>query len=150
MAAEHEFNEHETPATGEIDLASVLSKSRDGALREAQILVRQGNRVVAYKGRQDATVDLRTLPPDSVKAGPRFKGVRLISHDLPLQKFGTSYRIYACASVTPVLEKLQRFGLTLLLLVPLGLLLAALTGYAWARNSLAPLNELLQTIEAVT
>ena len=150
MSAEHEFDEHNFRSAAEADLQAVLNGRHTAALPDPQILVLQGTRVAAYSKSEHATVDLRAVPAALLKAGGGFNDIRIAQHALPVPKFHTVYQVYAGASALPVREQLRRLGLTLLLLVPVGLMLAALSGYAWARSSLAPLSELLFTIEAVT
>src|SRR5271165_5567063 len=59
MASEHELNEHPTAAPGEADLQDILNGMKAAALPDTQILVREGNRLVAYKTGSERAVDLR-------------------------------------------------------------------------------------------
>lgn len=149
MSAQHELNEHKDAAGGERDLQDVLSERRPASVPDTEILVRQGDRQVAYKSGTHATPDLRDVPSAQLRA-TTFRSLRVASRELPLKKFGSKYEIYAAAPTAPVIAKLRHFALLLALLLPFGLALAASAGYALARKSLAPLHDLSSTIEAVT
>ncbi len=149
MSAEHEFTENSTALRGEADLQAVLEERGKAALPDTQILVRQGSREVAYKAGAQSAIDLRAIPANQLQA-KSFHDLRIASRDLPIRKFNSRYQIYAAASTTFVTQRLRRVALTLVLLVPVGLLLAASAGYVLARKSLAPLNDLSTTIESVT
>ena len=118
-------------------------------LPNTQILVRQGDRLVAYKAGAHTTIDLRSIPSSRLKE-KIFGNLRIASRDLPIAKFDSQYQICAATPTTDVDDKLSRFALILAVLVPFGLVLAASAGYALAKKSLAPLHELSSTIEAVT
>src|SRR5271166_1024091 len=92
MAAEHELSEHDTSAPGEKDLQSILNGRRDAALPDTQILVRMGSREVAYKADSSTTVDIRTLPPDFLRAGS-FDSLRVVSRELTIPKFNLNYEV---------------------------------------------------------
>ncbi|MDQ2843894.1 MAG: ATP-binding protein [Acidobacteriota bacterium] len=151
MSAEHELNEHATEPGGDADLQAVLDERQDDAsIASTQILVRQGSRVVAFKGPADQRPDLRSISPGLLKMGATVDGLRIETLELQLPKFGTRYQIYSSAALAPALHHLRRVEQTLLLLIPLGLATAALIGYLLARKSLAPLTELTSTIAAVS
>lgn len=149
MSAEHEMNEHQLPAAGEADLQSVLGERSDTGPSEIEILVRQGSRQVAYRRGAGGPVDLRTVPSNRLR-GKTVDGSRIASRAVAIKKFDSVYEIYAAASSAPVTNRLQRLALTLALLVPIGLVVAAFAGYAVSRKSLAPLNVLSKTIESIT
>lgn len=145
MSAEHEFNEHTTKGAGEADVQSVLNETGTGSLRYTQILIREGKREVAYKGN-----DLRTIGFGSVKNRITLHGLRIAYRELRVPKFHAVYQIYSATTVEPTLGQLEHLRIALLVLVPLGLGLAALAGYLLAQKSLAAIKELARTIDAVT
>jgi len=149
MSSEHELNEHPIAPPGEADLQDILNERRDAALPDIQILVREGSRLVAYKAGSDMAVDLRTLPPDRLRPGS-LKNLRIVYRDIPVPKFHLNYQIYAAASTDVIFGRLNRFALMLIVLVPMGLLLAAAAGFDLSKRALAPLNELSKKIDAVT
>jgi signal transduction histidine kinase len=149
MSAEHELNEHRTQLAGENDLQSVLDEFGTGALTDTQILVRAGDRNVAYSPTPNLGFDLRALPSRRLKAG-KVNGFRIVSGAFRSPKFNTAYQIYSARSTAPVLARIERIRFALLFAVPVGLALAALAGYLLADKSLHPLQELAQTVDSVT
>jgi|GEM_PF-1187904 len=150
MSAEHEFNEHSTKGAGETDVRSVLTETGNASLRHTQILVREGNRRVAYKGSKHSTTDLRTIDLGTLENRVTLRGLRIAYRELRVPKFHAVYQIYSARAIEPALSQLARLRVALLVLVPLGLGLAALAGYLLAQKSLAPIKELARTINAVT
>jgi heavy metal sensor kinase len=150
MSATHELNEHPRQAAGDADLQAVLQEMRDGPLPDTQILVREHSRQVAYKASQGQAVDLRRIAPDWPGNAANWEGVRVAYRELPVSKFATHYQIYAAKAIAPALGELRVLTRLLLLFVPLGLGLAALAGYLLARETLAPLEDLTQAIDAIT
>ncbi len=150
MSATHELNEHSRQAGGDADLQAVLEEMRDGSLPDTQILVREGLRQVVYKPSQHQAADLRRLSAEWLGTPADWEGVRVAYRDLAVPKFGTHYRIYAAKEIAPALGELRLLTRALLLLVPLGLGLAALAGYFLARKTLAPLEDLTRAIDTIT
>lgn len=150
MSATHELLEHSRQAAGDADLRAVLEEMRDGSLPDTQILVREGSRLVAYKSSRHQTTDLRRISLDGLRNASNWEGVRVAYRDLAVSKFGTRYRIYAAKEIAPALGELRLLTRALLLLVPLGLGLAALAGYLLARKTLYPLEDLTRAIDAIT
>ena len=151
MSARHELNEHSTEADGDADLQSVLDEHHDEiSIPSTQLLVRQGSRLVAYKGSTHKQADLRSSPPDRLKSGAVIHGLRLQARELQLPRFRTRYQIYSSAAVAPALRRLKTIQRALFLIVPLGLAAAAFIGYLLAKRSLAPLRELTGTIDAIS
>ena len=149
MAAQHELLEHPSATPGEKDLQEILDGMREASLPDTQILVRQGNRQVAYETGSSAPADLRTISSERLRQGS-YDNLRIAFHELRINKFNLTYEIYAAASTDGIFNRLRRFALVLFILVPLGLLAAAAAGFGLARKALAPLNELSKTIDAVT
>jgi signal transduction histidine kinase len=149
MSAEHELSEHSTKEAGEKDLQSVLDDTGSADLTDTQILVRERNRNAAYKSGSQS-IDLRTVPADSLKNGVTFAALRVATRELQVPKFDTVYQIQAAKPIAPALAELERVRLTLFIMVPIGLGLAGLCGYFLAMRSLRPLNDLAYTIDAVT
>jgi heavy metal sensor kinase len=150
MSADHEFEEQSSKTAGEADLRSVLHGIHDGSLPNTQILVREGRRQVAYKGERPQALDLRTIPPGRLMNGATVNGLRVAQRELLVSKFSARYEIYAAKAIGPALTQLATVRRALLLLVPLGLGLAALAGYVLAQKSLAPLKDLAGTVGAIT
>jgi heavy metal sensor kinase len=140
MSAQHEIAEHSEKQDAETDMQSVLDVTAEDSLPDTQILIREGERIVAYKHPKKGIPDLRT----------KAEGLRIASQQLAVPKFHTTYQIYAAGSLAPVLRKLTIFRWILLIGVPFGLSLAACAGYLLARRALAPLADLTRTIERVT
>jgi signal transduction histidine kinase len=82
--------------------------------------------------------------------GRTLGGFRIASRTFQAKKFNVVYEIYAAKPIGPALIQLQRVKVGLFLFVPIGLGLAGLAGYLLARRSLRPLQELAQTVDAVS
>lgn len=148
---EHEMNESSTKTSGEAELQSVLLEKHNTPLPDTQILVLEGNRQVAYKPDElPTTPDLPKLPFERLKRAVNLQGLRIAHRTLDAPKFHAHYQIYGAKPLAPVLAELATARDILLILVPLGLGLAALAGYLLARKSLSPLRELTATIAATT
>lgn len=61
MSAEHELSEHPTKLGGEKDLQSVLEEGGRSTLSDTQLLVREGQRIAAYKPGSQNGLDLLGL-----------------------------------------------------------------------------------------
>ena len=118
--------------------------------QQTQILVREERRQVAYKGSEHSIADLRTIDLGSLENRVTLHGLRVAYRELRVPKFHAVYQIYSATAVGPALSQLGRVRDALLVMVPLGLGLAALIGYLLAQKSLAPIKELARTIDAVT
>jgi len=149
MSAGHELNEHSTKLAGEADLQEVLAENGTSALADTQILVREGNRMAAYRPAKEQGFDLRTVPLDRLKDGT-YRGIRIVSGTLPVAKFKTAYTIYSAKPLAPVEARLRNLRLFLCLALPAGLCLAGLAGYLLAKRSLRPLQEFARTVDTVT
>ncbi|MDQ2841289.1 MAG: ATP-binding protein [Acidobacteriota bacterium] len=151
MSAQHEIDEHPTELAVDGDLQSVLSEQQGNAsAAAAQILIRQGDRIVAFTKAREPQLDLRFQWPRYPTAGSTAGKLRVVFRDLPLPKFATHYQIYAAAPVAPTLKRLERVGRGLLFVALLGLAAAASAGYFLASKSLKPLQELAETIRAIS
>lgn len=150
MSAEHEFNENLTQRAGERDLQSVLNETQSPALKDTQILVCDRDRCAAYKPALEQEFDLRKIPRTALKSGSTVTGFRIATHTLRVPRFNTSYEIYAAKPIVPAFAQLRRIRFALLVLVPVGLVLAGLGGYSLAKKSLRPLRELARVIDEVT
>jgi heavy metal sensor kinase len=150
MSAEHEMNEHSQKNAGEADLQSVLDQARNGSLQDTQVLVREDTRQVAYKDSERPAADLRAISPEFLQNDITHNGLRLAHRELSVPKFHAVYQIYSAKPVDATLRALARVRLSLLILVPIGLAVAALAGSVLAKKSLAPLQELTRTIDAIT
>jgi heavy metal sensor kinase len=150
LSAAHELDEHSEQRWGEADLQSVLGVSSASTLSATQILIREGERTVAQKAVKGSAVPLREIPTERLLAAGGVPGLRIVSFQMDIPKFQTSYRIFAATSIAPTLAKVEAFRRILFVCIPLGLALAALASSLLAKRSLAPLNELSRTIEAIT
>ncbi len=150
LSAAHELDEHSEQRGGEADLQSILGVSSSSALPETQILIREKDRNVALKSATGSGVNLSRIPNDQLLSRGAVPGLRIVSFELKVPKFGTAYRIFAATSVAPTLAKINTFRKVLLVCIPLGLALAALAGSLLSKRSLAPLSDLSRTIEAIT
>jgi heavy metal sensor kinase len=150
LSAAHEIAEHSEQRWGEADLQSVLGVTSASTLPGTQILIREGERNVAYKAVEGSAFDLRRLPTSQLLARNGLPGLRIVSFQMNVPKFQTAYRIFAATAINPTLAKVDAFRRILFICIPLGLALAALVSSLLAKRSLAPLNELSRTIEAIT
>jgi heavy metal sensor kinase len=150
MSAAHELDEHQKQQDGERDLEDILDLASGSLLPDTQILIRQGDRTVAHKATPKPDIDLSEISSARLFSQRQIDGLRIIASQIKVPKFHLTYHIFAAASVQPTLTKLRKFRGILVVCVPLGLALAALCGYLLAQRSLAPLNELTETIEAIT
>lgn len=148
MSADHEMDEHAKKADGEADLQAVLSDSGTAILRKTQILVRDGNRTVAYKPGEQGP-DLRKLRGDQWRDGARIAGLRIASRRLRVEKFNTTYSIVSAQPLASALAYEETVRLSLLVTVPGGLFLAGVGGYLLARRSLGPLNQFEAVIDGI-
>jgi two-component system, OmpR family, sensor kinase len=145
------MNESSNKAAGEAELQSILLEKHNTPLPDTQILVREGDRQVAYKPDElPTTPDLPKMPSVRLNTGLNLENLRIARRELDVPKFGTRYQIYSAKPLAPVLAEIATLRITLLVLVPLCLGLAALAGYVLARKSLSPLRTLAQTIKATT
>ncbi|HSU58544.1 MAG TPA: ATP-binding protein [Bryobacteraceae bacterium] len=148
---EHEMNESPTKAAAEAELQSVLLEKHNTPLPDTQILVREGDRQAAYKPDElPTTPDLPKIPAAQLNRASDLQGLRIAHRRLDIPKFNARYQISAAKPLAPVQAEISDFRIALLILVPLGLGLAALAGYLLARRSLSPLRELTETIAATT
>jgi signal transduction histidine kinase len=150
MSAEHELSEHPTKSGGERDLQLVLDEGQSSALADTQLVVREGDRIAAYKPAVENGFNLRGIPPDALKNGTTINGFRIATRNFRAAQFDTNYQIYAAKPVASALTQLARIRIGLFIFVPLGLGLAGLAGYVLAMRSLLPLKQLAQTVDAVT
>jgi signal transduction histidine kinase len=150
MSAEHELNEHPTKSGGERDLQQVLDETSNKALSDTQILVREGDRNAVYKPGTTRGFDLRNIFSGALQNQATLDRYRIATRTLRVQKFGTSYEIYAAKPFATVSARLRRIRLGLLIFVPIGLALAGVAGYLLAMRSLRPLQQLAATVDAVS
>jgi two-component system OmpR family sensor kinase len=150
ISAHHELIEHSQEEFGDDDIQAVLNGQVDPALPQMQILVRHGNRNVAYKRGGSRVADLRTLPLDRIRSGQTFGTLRVVKRELAVPQFKTSYEIFAAESVEDTVAQLWRVKQALMLFVPVGLALAAGAGYLMARRMLFPLKALTDRIGRIT
>lgn len=149
MSSEHELNEHPTKSGGERDLQSVLDETGSPDLIDTQVLVREGSRNVAYKPGSRGT-DLRTLPFKQLTSGASVSGLRISIRNLYVPKFGITYQIYSAKPIAAAAAQIRQILGVLLLVVPLGLLLAGAGGYVLAARALKPLQEFTQIVDTVS
>lgn len=147
---EHEIGKNAVKAAGEADLQSVLLEKRNKPLPDTQILVREGERQAAYKPDELPALDLPTVSSARLNRATNLQGLRIARTEFDVPKFHVRYHIYAAKPLQPVLDKLATVRDGLLIMVPLGLALAALAGYLLARRSLLPLRELTKTISTTS
>src|SRR6185437_11821617 len=148
---EHEMNKSSTQAGGEAEWQSILLEKHNTPLPDTQILVLENGRIAAYKPDElPTTPDLPKIPFTQLRGASNFDGLRITRREIGIPKFHVRYRIYVAKPLAPVLAQLATVRDTLLILVPLGLGLAALAGYLLARKSLSPLRGLTQTILVTT
>jgi len=112
MSAEHELNEHSTKSAGEKDLQSVLDEAGTAALSDTQILVREGDRIVAYRPAVHFGSDLRTVPPQILRTGI-VNGFRIVSDSFRAPKFNAVYRVYSARPTAPVLARVEQIHCSL-------------------------------------
>jgi two-component system, OmpR family, sensor kinase len=150
MSADHEFAEHATQSGGESDLRAILDVAIHKALKDTQIVVLDGTRIVAFKPASDARVDLRNIKAGETKSGTQWHGLRCTTRSLSIGKLNSVYLIVAAKSLSPVNAELRRLKLWLLSLVPLALGVATGAGFSLANRTLSPLKDLAETVEAIS
>lgn len=152
LSAQHELSEHPDQAGGEADLQMVLDGSSTAELADTQILVREGNRNVAYKHPRHAAavIDMRDVPSPALESRATEANLRIAESDLRVPRFGVTYQIYAARPMSRAFAQLRRLLVALLVLVPLGLVIAAASGYFVASRLLKPLQDLTHTVQKVT
>jgi signal transduction histidine kinase len=150
MSAEHELNEHPTKPAGERDLQSVLDESKSFALADTEIVVCDGRREAAHKFGVSGGIDLCKAGVDSSTGKADAGRLKVATADVSVPKFGTTYVVYAAKPIGPFLRQLDRLRVSLIVIVPLGLVIAAVAGYLLAARSLQPLRELARTVDEVS
>src|ERR1700751_5859810 len=98
MSAEHEFAEHDHKENGEKDVGEVLRNARQAALPGIQILVREGDRNVAYRPGDQDKLDLRQASSSQLKSGTAIDGSRIQVRELDVPRFQTRYQLYSAKS----------------------------------------------------
>lgn len=150
LSAEHEIAEHKFKAAAEGDFRDILFHAQKAILPDTQILIREGERQVAFRPTVNPTIHLESIPSSKLISGHTVESARIQARQLDVPKFHAIYDIYAARSVVSTRQELAALRRDLLLLVSLGLIAASLAGYVLARKALAPLASLAATIEAVT
>ncbi|HEX4773446.1 MAG TPA: ATP-binding protein [Bryobacteraceae bacterium] len=148
MSARHELSEHITQADCEADLQAVLDEAKSADLSQTQILIEENGRTVAYKRASNAP-DLRRVNLRNMAATETHGGLRIASYSLPVPRFHATYEIYAAAPVESTIAQINRARTVLLIVVPIGLLLAASVGNMLAGRALSPLGEFAETLEPI-
>lgn len=150
MSFKHEFNEHSTKHGGELDVQLVLNEATSPAMNETEILVREGDRNVAYKPSLQRNFDLRGVRNAALPGRSTREGFRVASRTFFVPKFGATYRIFAAKPVADALARVQWLCTALLIVIPIGLIFAGWAGYRMASRTLAPLKDLAQTVETIS
>jgi signal transduction histidine kinase len=150
LSAEHEIAEHKFKAAAEGDFRDILFHAQKAILPDTQILIREGERDVAFRPTANPTIHLDSIPSSELISGRTVANARIQARQLEVPKFHAVYDIYAARSVIATRQELAALRRDLLLLVSFGLIAASLGSYVLARKALAPLTSLATTIESVT
>ena len=155
-ALPHELSERSDKALGETYFQSVLSTDLQTDLPDQLVLVYDGDRLVASK----TSIEYRG-GPTSILHNPQKRpligssywseqGWRAESCEVLVADSNTTYRVIVAESQEPINSELGRLRRTFFLLVPIGILLIAASGYLLARKSLAPVVEMSNAVEQIT
>lgn len=150
MSALHELSEHPDQAGGERDLQLVLDEAaKMGEVERTQILVREGDRVAAFK--PDGSVeDLRRIHVAQIKSPVTVEGLRVDGHRLASPEFKAVYWIYAARPLAHVDAEVATVRNLLIVAVSLGLLCSTLIGNWVAGRALKPLSDFAESLGATT
>ena len=125
-----------------------------GSRQQMLAIYDEGGQLLAESGRDD-DLQIRLPPLDRIPAAdplltteaePRDEDDRhrLAMRRVTLAGFGTTYIVVAGSSLEPIDEELEAVRATLAYVVPVALLLAAVSGWFLARRSLAPVQFAMQ------
>jgi signal transduction histidine kinase len=151
LIIQHEIVEHGGKEPGETSIRLVLNTEYETSFPQNQIVIREGNRLIAYKpnvgGKQ---VDLRRvqLPVDNVPKN--YKELRIVARQVRVPSVHANYTVLVSTWRGDVNDDLRSVLIALAFTLPFSFLIVAGGGYFLARRTLAPLAELSSTIDAIT
>ncbi len=152
----HELSERASKSEGEQYFQEVLSKDIQTSLPAQIVLIYDGDRLAGAKppvGFRGDPVTVLKAPQKRSLTGPLSwseSGWRVALSAVHIAESNTTYRIVVAESEQPILNELGRLKRAFFLLVPIGLLLVAVSGYLLARKSLAPVVEMSNAVEQIT
>jgi len=152
----HELSERVGKAVGEEYFQGVLSTDLQTTLPAQIVLVYDGDRLVVSKpsvGYRGNLAAVLKNPQKRPLVAPLFwseNNWRAVSSEVRVPESDTTYRIVVAESEQPVLDELARLRRAFFLLVPIGVLLVAVSGYLLARKSLAPVVQMSNAVEQIT
>ena len=152
----HELSERIGKAVGEEYFQKVLSTDLQRTLPAQVVLVYDGDRLVGSKspvGYRGSPASMLENPQRRPLVGKLFwteRGWRAVTSEVRIRDSNTTYRIVVSESVQPTQDELARLARTFVLVVPIGILLVAASGYLLARKSLAPVVAMSNAVEQIT
>jgi heavy metal sensor kinase len=152
----HELSERPSKAEGEAYFRHVVNTDHQASMPGELILVYEGDRLVALKPPARYSGSAQQILRDPQRR--RLSGVqrwsenqwRAIARDVYYDASGSTYRVIVAESERPARTALGILWEGFLLVVPLGVLLAAGSGYLLARKSLAPVVEMSEAVAAIS
>ena len=151
LAIEQELVTHQSKQAGEDAVRHLLSVVYQKAFPQEQIVVREGDRFVAYKenlGRKQH--DLRTVPFRRQEAEISAYDLRIRTTSISVPATGAVYTIALSTWRGDVLGDLSALRRALEISIPAALFFATVGAYFLARRTLAPLADMAATVEAIT
>lgn len=156
IAFRHELSERVGKVEGEEYFQSVLISDHQTTLPAQLVLVYEGERLVGIKppiqfaGR---AISLLNNPQKRPLQGAELwseHNWRVVAREMWIAASHTRYRIILAESEQPINDELARLRRVFLLVVPIGVLLSAVSGYLLARKSLAPVVAMSEAVEQIS
>lgn len=155
-AMPHELAERSGKDSGEEYFRSFLSADLQASMPAQVVLVYEGDRLVGAKQSINylgSSASVLENPQKRPLRGPLFwseRGWRAVAGEVYIPASQTTYRIVVSESEQPIEDELRRLRRTFLLVVPIGVLLVAASGYLMARKSLASVTAMSNAVEQIT
>ncbi len=156
VAFRHELSERAGKPEGEQYFQEVLISDHQTTLPNQLVLVYEGERLVGVKPPAQFVGRATSLLEDPHRRslqGAEFwseHNWRVVAREMSIATSNTRYRIILAESEQPINDELGRLRRVLLLVVPIGVLLSAVSGYLLARKSLAPVVAMSDAVEKIT
>jgi signal transduction histidine kinase len=147
----HEIAEHGGKEPGEASIRLVLNTEYSTSFPQDQIVIREGNRLIAYKPNVGSKqVDLRGVDMPFRDIPMNYQDLRIMVQQVQVPSVHTSYTVLVSTWRGDVNNDLRSVLIALAITLPFSFLIVAGGGYFLARRTLAPLAEMSSTIDAIT
>jgi signal transduction histidine kinase len=148
VSLRHEIEEHKGKAPGEENFVGVLRTIHHSSFPRQAISVFEGTRLVAYKAGAAGAIVTAPVPTAPFSTRRTDAGEeRLAVRQIPIDVAPAEYLFVAAEPMDRVHSEIRDIAGILLVAVPLALALAAASGYALARKSLAPVVAMSEQVD---